>query len=183
MSFDSLNHEFFEEEKARSPLRPAKSENFFTRLLAVSLTVEKAEEIAKFAEKQACEAKTKATNATESAERALPHLLTVIGILIAAVIAIMSIYLTSIHGRIDRLERAVRGQAESYQMLFLGLLVLNTVWVFIYLCSKMIDRLRTSDKDNSFFSKPKHFFGFISVLNVAFIVLYIFVPRLVNLLR
>jgi hypothetical protein len=142
-----------------------------------------------------------AKQAASAAERALPHILTVMTILIAAVIAIVCVYLSTILNRISELEGtfvastvnkflyASHRQLAFTQMLFLGQVVINTVWVFIYLCSNMIERLRrTPDKDNdkdsdngkdnsndkkgeSYF--PGTFKAFIIGINVLFIALYI----------
>lgn len=138
------------------------------------------------------EAKTRAEDAALAAERALPHILTVLSILLAAVIAIMCVYLTSIFENIAELERVLRPssvQPDAYisyrqhsfsQLLLLGHVAFNIVWFFVYLCAKLIDRVkwlkkldgtRVEDDRAPFFTSG--FIGIVFWINVCFVIAYI----------
>jgi hypothetical protein len=160
-------------------------------------TVEAVEKRARKAEKQvkAAALSVKATeeraeSAAVAAERALPHILTVLSILLAAVIAIMCIYLSSIFANIDELEDYIEltvmrpsayikfRQHSFSQLLFLGQVTFNVVWFFVYLCSKLISglRWRNDEEDNAVTREKflsKNFKKAIILINVGFFIAYI----------
>ena len=151
------------------------------------------------AEKKLNESSVAANGAASAAERALPNILTVMSILIAAIIAVVCVYLSTILGRLSSIESSIALKLASsflrvsykqfafLQLLTLGQIVFNTAWFFVYLCSKMIDRLRWTslvskeDEKKLRFLSP-NFITLVVVINAAFFAVAIIVRVCPNLL-
>ena len=125
-----------------------------------------------------------AEKTSEAAARALPNILTVMSILITAVTAIASVYLSTIINRISTIEgnlaqKIFRKTPYANHQLFAfsqsllqGLIIFNLLWLFIYLCSLLIDRLwYPSDRKASFLNCG--FVLFVTMGNFVIIVVYI----------